>query len=602
MKRIAILTIVIVVVAMAGLSLIRFVTSVDALKSGISRTVAGLTGRAVTFDGQARLTFTPGISITISAPVIAGPGSNGVIMRARSLTAAVRFWPLLLGRAEFDTFHLVKPRFTLARDAEGQANWIMPEGVSPGPATGLDDPEKDVRLGQLQIEDGSIAYIDGRTGKKLELSDVTMRIDWASSSADLEARGSFGWNDETIAFEADIADPLELFVGGKSAIRIAGSAAPVEASFTGTAAHYDAYQLEGDVNLTTPSLRQVLSWVGIPMRGGSVLGPAALSGHGNWVGKALSFSPAEVELDGNSAEGAISLDWHEQLRVHGTLAFDKLDLTPYLVAARAALAEARPEAPASLPVLRVLEVDLRLSAGSVVLGTLEPEQAAATVSINNGVGTITVGQMIVAGGQAGAVIEISQGAGGVTGRAEGTFNGLNMETFLEEIGAVPVLEGTAAGNFDGQLEARSWDGLRATITGSVHTSIEDGAINGFDATAISTEDISLADIGGSTAFEVLSGTVSIGGNRLAAREVVLDTRTRRFSGEASILLETGEMELNALIAGLAQEPPGNTATGVIRLTVTGPWTDPLITTAPAADPTSPDEADQDEVTAPSPPG
>ena len=81
----------------------------------------------------------------------------------------------------------------------------------------------------------------------------------------------------------------------------------------------------------------------------------------------VSLSNVNVELDGNTAEGVLTLSTGDHRMVQGTLAADALDLTPYVSGMRLLAANERnwDQLPIALDGLADFNLDLRLSAASI---------------------------------------------------------------------------------------------------------------------------------------------------------------------------------------------------------------------------------------------
>ena len=82
-------------------------------------------------------------------------------------------------------------------------------------------------------------------------------------------------------------------------------------------------------------MRRVARWFGMPVASADGLNAAAVKGQINWARRTFAVEDAKVALDGNEAAGALVLNLAgERPLIDGTLAFNALDLTPYVEAAR----------------------------------------------------------------------------------------------------------------------------------------------------------------------------------------------------------------------------------------------------------------------------
>ena len=225
---------------------------------------------------------------------------------------------------------------------------VIGSQMSKGDKQGVTDdlgppsPLADVRLGRMAIRDGIISYTDERTGRKEELSKVVASFDWTTTSQMAAGDGSFIWRGEPVEFNGSIDAPLGLLAGGSSTVRFAFSATPLRLAFTGNALQLDGTQLEGDIKLTTPSVRRVVEWMGRPHRHRCDPWQRARS-RARSTGSAPRFrSPMRLSNSMATPPRARFPRRSERrsFGVSGTLAFDSFDLSPYIEAACAWLTSA----------------------------------------------------------------------------------------------------------------------------------------------------------------------------------------------------------------------------------------------------------------------
>src|SRR5439155_358505 len=140
------------------------------------------------------------------------------------------------------------------------------------------------------------------------------------------------------------------------------SGAPLRFAFDGYISHRPTLKMEGTLAADAASLRDTLRWAGQqhPPDGG--FGRFALKAQTNVVGRTIALSGVNIELDGNSGEGVLSLDGQQSWQ--GTLAAEGLDLTPYVSTVRLLTGGERgwDSKPIALDIFDRVQLDLRLSA------------------------------------------------------------------------------------------------------------------------------------------------------------------------------------------------------------------------------------------------
>src|SRR5579863_8837995 len=132
MKRVIVLALCLVALVVVAIAAIPFLVSTDLAKRRIAEEIARLTGRAVTFAGEPRVSFFPHINVELRDVTLANPEKmkGDPFIALDAVIGRIRILPLFVGRTEVAEFQLVNPRISLRVDAEGRANWKVPPGGS----------------------------------------------------------------------------------------------------------------------------------------------------------------------------------------------------------------------------------------------------------------------------------------------------------------------------------------------------------------------------------------------------------------------------------------------------------------------------------------
>ncbi len=575
MKRIAILAVI--AVGLAGLTALAvpLVVSPDLIKQRIAGQISAATGRQVTLAGEPSLSIYPHLAVTIDHLTIANPEGMGddPFVVADEVTTRLRLLPLLIGRMELDTFELVRPRVHLITDADGRTNWT----TAPNDADGR-PVIADLALGWLQIADGTIVYDDLGAKHHEELTGVDLGLTWSSAVSAASGNGKLTWRGEALEFNGSVASPLDLFAGKGSAVRLAIASTPLRMSFNGKALGLDGADFEGDASISTPSLRKVVAWLGTPLGTGSILGPASITGKLSWHGSALSFSKAAISLDGNDANGVTSIDFGgARPAIQGTFAAAKLDLSPYFEAVRADMGANGPWpfAATRLPVVDLIDCDLRLSVSEVLIGAMRLTGLGATGTIKDGAVTVNIGQATVYGGALGATIAAAMDGNKLAAHIKASVDGALVQAPLKDLLAIDVLSGKANASIDVDGSGSTWGELAHSIAGKASIAIADGTLSGINLKQIAArmadplaEPMPPGD--GSAPFSKLDATLAIADNMVSASDLKLagQNYTVALSGRGSLV--TGSIEANATLT------MGAAAGQTIPVAVTGTWRAPLI--------------------------
>src|SRR6202030_4152930 len=110
--------------------------------------------------------------------------------------------------------------------------------------------------------------------------------------------------------------------GDRSGLKIRLTGAPFKLAFDGYISHRPTLKMEGALAADAASLRDALRWAGQRPPPGGGFGLFALKAQTNVVGGTIGLSAANLELDGNTAEGVLTFDGRQTLQ--GTLAAEGL--------------------------------------------------------------------------------------------------------------------------------------------------------------------------------------------------------------------------------------------------------------------------------------
>lgn len=548
----------IIVVVLGGLvASAPFIISTDLVKRQISDQIAYWTGRDFTFRGEPSISLYPYLTVRLRDATLANPDGMGdePFMDIETMTGKIELLPLLLGRIEFARFRLSNPRINLRTATDGRGNWILDRGVvgsqlSKGDKEGATSdtaarsPLADVRLGRFLVRDGIVSYTDERTGRREELTKVNATFDWTSTSQAAEGEGSFIWRGEPVEFNGGVDTPLDWLAGASSPLRFAFSATPLKLAFDGTALQLDGTQLEGDIELITPSVRRVVEWMGTDVGTGAVFGAGSVVGRINWLGPSVAITDATIELDGNAADGAISATIADGYsRVQGTLAYETLDISPYVEALQIGMASYGPwlAAPTAIPLDAMGALDLRISTNRLVSGDAEVGRTAATVILNDGELSVTVGEMQVEDGFIEARADLVSHDDVLAGSLEVSLVDVRVTDILEKAG-LTGLDGLADATLTVAGKGRDVRELIGSLVGEATVSIVEGTFQLADLTALPTAIDDPSSLPGSTTFSTASWTLNFFDGFAATTDfrAEADALALRLSGRAGLLTPTIE--------------------------------------------------------------
>ena len=194
--RIALIGVAAVIVAAVGIGVI-VVGRIDPnkYKPDIAAAVKRATGRDLALNGA--ITLKPSLWPTIQVQDVAlsnPPGfSRPQMASLQGLELQLALIPLLSSRIQVDRLVLIHPDILLETDAAGHPNWLMTPEASPAAPAGTQPQAQpgtgtrtEVSVASIRIQDGSIAYRDGRTAKVTTLGLPKLEASAASPDSPLQ--------------------------------------------------------------------------------------------------------------------------------------------------------------------------------------------------------------------------------------------------------------------------------------------------------------------------------------------------------------------------------------------------------------------------------
>lgn len=576
--RIRIIWIVLaILVILAGLAAASpYLINTRVVKKQISKQVSEWMGLPVRVRGEPVVTVFPFLTIKLKDVRVSsnlGPGNPPLIIMD-TLKSEMYWLPLLLGNFEVRRFNLVRPTFHLHERADGQTSWDLEKGTlfSPQKTSEGGLHLSEIKLGRFNINGGKARYINDRTGRDESFDEIDLAIVWPSTDRAATVEGTVEWRDRPIAIQARSDKPMELFASGLSPMSLSVQSELFSASLEGSAATMQDLQLEGDVVLQTPSLKDLLVWLDYPFKPMQAMGPASIKARANMVGASVAFADMALTLDDNRADGVLQLDFRrERGLIQGTLAYDGLDLSPYLQ--QFGGGKGLYEAPLSPQDLGQMDIDIRLSANSLKLGRVQLGRTAASLVTRNQQLSFSIGEAFAYGGRLEASLDMRPAKNDpscLVGHLRAKANGILAGTLSSELVGEPFVTGTAIAEIDIQGEGKSPKESFEKSSGSLSMVLTDGSFNRFNLTSMQDAFVTGEEIEpdalyeGGTRFDVLSILGALADNRIQIEGLRMTAGDLALLGSANVNLTDGMLDFPGTLAQYRSSDPSTHSTEAPR--------------------------------------
>jgi AsmA protein len=566
--------------ALIGLVAMSWFLDRDALRRAVEGQIRAVTGLDLVVEGNIDVSVFPASYVSFHDVGLKGGDAAEPALRVDVLTANMRLLPLLLRRFEIADLMMLRPHIRVVREADGESNWspflnAIVRTMKPG-------AENQVSFSEIRIQDGTLSYADPASRVSEKLGEINLSLAWPSISRSFAATGQFDWRGERVDGSISASDFIAALSGDRSGLKVRITSAPLKVAFDGTVANRTSALMEGLLSIDSMSLRSALRWTGQAPPGTGGFGRFALRARANVVGPSIALTNVNVELDGNSAEGVMTYANNGRQTLQATLAADTLDFTPYVSTFRLLASGAHDwnRQLFDLNPLSTTDLDMRLSAARVTVGSSKLGRTAFGANLRGGALALSVGEAQIYGGIAKGSFAIAHSDTVADVRAQFQFTDVDLQSCASDVFGVTKLSGRGNLNVSLAASGASAFGLAQSLDGSATLTGHDGAIAGFNVEQLlkRLERRPLSGGGnfrsGSTPYDDLTIAVKFSDGIATAEDIRLEGRGTRLTLSGTASVPAREYDLKG-VASLTSGP--NAAPGFdLPFVVQGPWDDPLI--------------------------
>ncbi len=589
------------------------------IRDQVASLVHDATGRDLKINGDLSVSTFPTLAVTAKNVTFANAPWAGEkpMMSLDKLDIQLRLLPLLGGRVEVASFILEKPYIDLQTDKNGHGNWEFgppqpaaaagggtagassaPSAAAPAPAArssgGGGVSIREIALGDVHIADGHVSFKNGVTGKTETADAINLKISLADMDSPLKAEGSVHWHDKPVDLTLDAAKPRDLMAGSAgSSFAIKLVADPIKLAFSGTMGLAGAPKGVGDLDLSVPSIRNLVTWAtGQPLAApGDGLGPFSIKGKVTVDGAKYALAGVQLGLDSLKGSGDFSLDTGgARPALKGKLAVDKLDLNHYMPPEKGATA-AQPAAAApaktatggaaSAPAnaapagwsddpidasgLKSADVNLALAADSIIYRKVEMGKTAVQITLDAGKLTLDLTDLALYQGHVSGRVQVDGTGVAVATDANLKVDKVQVGPLMKALADSDQVTGAAVAETQLTSRGKSQRELVGALNGKGQFALQNGVVKGVDLAGM-VKDAAASVVGaksGETDFTTAGGTYVIVNGILKNNDLAVAAPTLSATGAGTVDMpkRTVDYKLQAKVIG----------TVVVPVNVKGPW-------------------------------
>jgi AsmA protein len=378
-------------------------------------------------------------------------------------------------------------------------------------------------------------------------------------------------------------EPLMLLSGQNSTFQASFNSLPLTFSFDGNGNASIRPFATGQLQLKAKSVGALLAWFRDEPQPLAVTGSVSIDTSMTVSAQTLKMDNLSLSLDDSDATGVLGVAWDQSRgpRIDGTLAFDRLNLTPLLSSVFPLRQKASTGNGPEIALLKQISLDLRLSAQEISYGPAALTDVAAGIMVENGRASIDIGDGTFADGSLSGRLALAND-GGEGGQVQLALKNADLASVSASLGlAGPLPLGRGMLSLDlstaEPLSKMTADG----VSGEFRYAANNGTVVNFDlpeferlATLGHVFNISHATNGSFTFIRAeIAGTL---------RKGVVELTTAGITGEGKTLSLAGTIPFtNGKLALAGAIRADDTATPAVRFFADGRWPNPAISPLPA---------------------
>src|SRR5215472_12893177 len=449
--------------ALAGVLLAPQFVDLERYRPQIAERISDWSGRPVTLGGPISLSLLPSPHLSVQDLTVANvPGARTrEMVRVRQVDAALSFLPLLAGRIEVTSAHLLQPVIALERLPDGRDNWAFSKvSVAAGTAgrvesSGVPLPSAPrveglklggltIKVASLSIDDGSVSYRNGDMQKTAE--HISLSLTGDAVSAPLHAEGSVALLGTTLTVTADVGRvgraelPLSLTLTSE----------PLgTAEFTGSLLPEAAQpQAKGKLTLKTGNPTAAAALAGVEALPPVLATATRITGDLDAATDAIALDHLSLDVGDIKGDGTLRVTWGASTAIAAKLTLNAVDVDRILAERATGLASGAAKAtpPGSSTQRQGTTAGWRLPPG-------------VTATVDLGVDAVTWRQGVMRQVRLGASLEggkldIKRFAALLPGGTD-----IALVGSVDAVAAVPRFVGTVRATADNLRDLLRWGGV-----------------------------------------------------------------------------------------------------------------------------------------------
>ena len=354
------------------------------------------------------------------------------------------------------------------------------------------DLATDIIIGEIEIVNGAVKLIDQKANSETLISAINVSVQAPDLAQDVTAKGTLRYLEDRINLGAKLSTLGQLLKGEDVVTNLTLNSDRFEGKFDGKVRYGSTLEFNGNADVQTFSLQNLLSWLGVdvPKRGyGGAYARGTLSG----TADVFQLANATIKVDNSVLTGAVGMrPSGVRPTIQAQLKTDLLDLSPYmqqqafisrdliegLNGPRKTAVAAWKSETIDVSFLNKIDALVQLSASRLIVQKHNLENAQVGVKVNAGLMTAQMPKFSIYGGTGALNLSVNGAKPRPTVKGRIALKQIQIQPLLRNTADLKWLSGVGNIDLDIVSSGTTEQQLISALTGTGRITVADGAVEG----------------------------------------------------------------------------------------------------------------------------
>ncbi len=350
----------------------------------------------------------------------------------------------------------------------------------------------DIIIGKIEVVNGAVKLIDQKENSETLINAINLAVQAPDLAQDVTAKGTLRYLEDRINLSANLSTLGPLLNGEAVDTDLTMNSDRFEGKFNGKVRFGSTIEFQGETDVQTYSLQNLLSWLGVdvPKQG---YGGAYIRGKLSGTPEVFQLGNTTIKVDNNVLIGALRLRPNgARPKIEAQLRTDLLDLSPYMqqhasiehkmidgvAGPRKTSVAAWKSDKIDVSFLNKFDALMQLSASRLIFQKHRLEKAQIGLKVNAGLMTAQLPKFSLYGGTGSLALSLNGAKARPTLKGRIGLKKIQIQPLLKNTADLPWLSGVGDVDLNIVSSGNTEQQLISALNGTGKIALADGAIEG----------------------------------------------------------------------------------------------------------------------------